>query len=92
MSTGCLKACGVALGDSMPEASGTRFYKEITTDSELASIPVLIITAVTGYGGDPYAYQKFLSGRRLVSPPEGFLPTPIDQKECLQTVQKLLAE
>ena len=81
----------VTLDISMPKASGTRFYKEIRADSDLASIPVVIVTAVTGYGGDPYAYKEFISHRRLVPPPEGFFPKPIDQKEFLETVQKLLA-
>ena len=81
----------VTLDISMPEASGTRFYKEIRTDPDSASIPVVIITAVTGYGGDPYAYKDFISHRRLVPPPEGFFPKPIDKDELLKTVQKLLA-
>ena len=81
----------VTLDISMPQASGTRFYKEIKTDPDLASIPVVIVTAVTGYGGDPYGYEKFISGRHSVSPPEGFLPKPIDKEEFLATIQKLLA-
>jgi CheY-like chemotaxis protein len=81
----------VTLDISMPEASGTRFYKEIKTDSDLASTPVVVVTAVTGYGGDPYAYKKFLSGRHLVPPPEGFFPKPIDREGFLETVRKLLA-
>lgn len=81
----------VTLDISMPEASGTRFYKEFKTDSELAAIPVVIVTAVTGYGGDPYAYKKFISGRHLVPPPEGFFPKPIDREEFLETVEGLLA-
>lgn len=81
----------VTLDISMPEASGTRFYKEIRTDPELASIPIVIITAVTGYGGDPHAYEKFISGRRSVPPPDGYFPKPIDKKEFLKTIQRLLA-
>ena len=53
----------VTLDVTMPEASGTRFYKEIRTDPALASIPIIIVTAVTGYGGDSYAYKKFISGQ-----------------------------
>jgi CheY-like chemotaxis protein len=81
----------VTLDISMPEATGTRFYKEIKTDSDLASIPVIIVTAVTGYGGDPYAYKDFISHRKLVAPPEGFFPKPIDRDEFLAAVNKLLA-
>ncbi len=62
----------VTLDISMPEASGTRFYKEVRTDPKLKRIPVVIVTAVTGLGGDEHAYEKFIRGRRLVPPPEGF--------------------
>ena len=80
----------VTLDISMPKASGTRFYKEIKTDPETAAIPVIIVTAVTGYGGDPRGYEKFLSNRRLVPPPEGFLPKPIDREEFVAKVRGLL--
>jgi len=82
----------VTLDISMPKASGTRFYREIRTDSELSTIPVVIVTAVTGYGGDPYGYEKFISNRRLVPPPEGFLPKPIDREEFLKTVGEVLSK
>ena len=81
----------VTLDISMPKASGTRFYKEIKTDPALAPIPVVIVTAVTGYGGDPYAYEKFISNRAMVPPPEGFFPKPIDRDAFLKAVDKLLA-
>jgi CheY-like chemotaxis protein len=42
----------VTLDISMPEASGTRFYKELRTDPSTRTIPVFIVTAVTGLGGD----------------------------------------
>ena len=81
----------VTLDISMPKASGTRFYKEFKTDPELTGTPVVVITAVTGYGGDPYGYEKFMSHRSLVPPPEGFFPKPIDREAFLAAVKKLLA-
>jgi CheY-like chemotaxis protein len=81
----------VTLDISMPRASGTRFYKELKTDPQLASTPVVIVTAVTGYGGDPDGYEKFLSRRSLVPPPEGFFPKPIDREAFLAAVKKLLS-
>jgi CheY-like chemotaxis protein len=81
----------VTLDISMPKASGTRFYQEIKTDPALTSIPVVIVTAVTGYGGDPHGYEKFISRRNMVPPPEGFFPKPIDREEFLVAVKKLLA-
>jgi CheY-like chemotaxis protein len=82
----------VTLDITMPEASGTRFFKEIKTDPELASIPVVIVTAVTGLGGDKYAYEQFISNRRLVPAPEGFFPKPIDREEFLEAVRRLLGD
>jgi CheY-like chemotaxis protein len=81
----------VTLDVSMPKASGTRFHKEIRAEPDLASIPVIIVTAVTGYADDPYAYEKFIGSRRTVPPPDAFFPKPIDKMEFLETVRKLLA-
>jgi len=80
----------VTLDISMPEASGTRFYKEVRTDPELKSIPIFIVTGVTGLGGDEHAYEKFISTRRLVPPPEGYFPKPIEREEFLKAVKALL--
>jgi CheY-like chemotaxis protein len=80
----------VTLDVSMPEASGTRFYREIKQDPDLAKTPVVIVTAVTGYAGDPYGYEKFLSGRNLVPAPDGFFPKPIEPEPFLAKIRKLL--
>jgi len=81
----------VTLDVSMPEASGTRFYKEFKQDPLLADTPVIIVTAVTGMGGDPYAYEKFLTGRRIVPAPDGFFPKPIEPDKFLSAIDALLA-
>ncbi len=81
----------VTLDISMPEASGARFYKDMKQDPELASVPIVIVTAITGFDGDPYAYKKFLGSLRSVPDPEGFLPKPIERDELLKTIQKLLS-
>jgi len=82
----------VTLDITMPEASGTRFYKEIRLDPDLANIPVIIVTAVTGMGGDKYAYEKFISNRHLVPAPEAYFPKPIDREEFLKSVGEILGE
>ena len=81
----------VTLDISMPESSGTRFYVELKKDPELSGTPVFIVTAVTGFGGDKYGYEKFISHRRLVPPPEGFFPKPIDREEFIAAVNEQLA-
>ncbi len=80
----------VCLDITMPEESGIRFYRNLKEDPELASTPVVIITAVTGEGGDPEPFKKFISTRKQVPPPEAFFSKPIDQEEFLGTVAKIL--
>jgi len=81
----------VCLDISMPEQSGVRFYRNLKDDPELSAIPVVIVTAVTGYGGDPEPFKQFISTRKQVPPPEGFVAKPIDQKELLDTIAKILS-
>jgi CheY-like chemotaxis protein len=81
----------VVLDISMPQASGSRMYRDLKADPALAGTPVVIVTGVTGYGGDPYGFEKFLAGRRSVPPPEGFLPKPIEQTRFLEVVRALLS-
>ena len=82
----------VTLDITMPEASGTRFYKELRTDPELSTIPVFIVTAVTGLGGDKYAYENFISNRKIVPAPEAFFPKPIEREAFIEAVNGLLAD
>jgi CheY-like chemotaxis protein len=80
----------VTLDISMPEKSGVRFYRDLKEDPELAKTPVIIITAVTGYGGDPEPFKSFISTRKQIPPPEGFIAKPVNQDELLKTVKDLL--
>ncbi len=82
----------ICLDMSMPEESGVRLYRNLKDDAELSGIPVLIVTAVTGYGGDPEPFKKFISTRKQVPPPEGFLSKPIDKQEFLDTIARILSE
>jgi CheY-like chemotaxis protein len=81
----------VTLDISMPEASGARFYKDMKQNATLSAIPIVIITAITGMDGDPYAYKKFLDGLHTVPHPDGFLPKPIDRDELVKTIAGLLS-
>ena len=42
-------------------------------------------------GGGAHACQAFISRRRLVPPPEGYFPKPIDREAFLEEVKRLLA-
>jgi CheY-like chemotaxis protein len=80
----------ICLDITMPEESGVRFYRNVKNDPALAGVPVLVVTAVTGLGGNPEPFRQFLSTRKQVPPPEGFFPKPIDREAFLQKVHELL--
>jgi CheY-like chemotaxis protein len=81
----------VTLDISMPEKSGVRFYRDVKENPELAALPVVIVTAVTGFGADPNEFKRFISTRKQVPPPDGFVAKPIDQQELLGVIKKILA-
>ena len=82
----------ITLDISMPSVSGTKVYRELRGDPELETIPVIIVTAIVGFDGDAHAYEKFISHRRKVPPPDGFFPKPIDREAFLTAVGDLLGE
>jgi CheY-like chemotaxis protein len=81
----------VCLDITMPKKSGVGFYRDLKDDPELSKIPVVIVTAVTGYGGDPESFKEFISTRKQVPPPEGFVAKPIDREEFLDVVNRIVA-
>ncbi len=74
----------ITLDISMPEKSGVRFYREMKESDEWKGIPIII---VTGLSSD---FKKFISTRRHVPPPEGYLSKPIDREQMLSLVQAQL--
>jgi CheY-like chemotaxis protein len=84
----------ISLDISMPEKSGVRFYREIRDDPELKGVPIMIVTGVesTLDGGSGEDFKRFLSTRKQIPPPDGFVMKPIDGAELLGTVKKLLGD
>ena len=82
----------ICLDITMPEESGGRMYRNLKEDPDLAAIPVLVVTAVTGLGGDPEPFRHFLDTRKSVPPPEGFFSKPIEREEFLARVDEILAK
>lgn len=80
----------ITLDISMPEGSGTVFYKQLKTDPDLASIPVVIVTAITVHDGDPYGFKDVMCDRQQVPPPEGYYPKPIDKDEFVKIIHGIL--
>ncbi|MHC4141968.1 MAG: response regulator [Planctomycetota bacterium] len=75
----------VALDITMPEKSGVAVYRKLKQDDKLKSIPVIIITGVSD------DFEKFISSRRQVPPPEGYISKPVDYEQFVTMVRDLLA-
>ena len=75
----------VALDISMPEKSGVAVYRALRKDDRLKKVPVIIITGVSE------EFKKFISTRRQVPPPEGYISKPVDTEQLLSMVRGLLA-
>jgi len=74
----------VTLDITMPEKSGVAVYRKLKEDDQFKSIPVIIIT---GMSGD---FRKFISTRRQVPPPEGYISKPVDHEDFLRIVKKYI--
>jgi len=81
----------VCLDITMPKKSGVGFYRALKEDPNLSTTPVVIVTAVTGYAGDPEGFKRFISTRKQVPPPEGFIAKPIDRADFLDVIAKVLS-
>ena len=73
----------ITLDIAMPEKSGVKFYREIKENEAWKDIPVIIITGISE------DFRKFISSRKQVPPPDGYLSKPIDTEEFLTLVHKL---
>jgi len=74
----------ITLDISMPNRSGVRFYRDMKESDEWKSIPIIIVTGISS------DFEKFISTRRHVPPPEGYVPKPIDKEKILSLVREHL--
>jgi CheY-like chemotaxis protein len=74
----------VALDITMPEKSGVAVYRRLKEDEALKSVPVIIVTGVSG------EFEKFISTRRQVPPPEGYISKPVEHERFLKLVEELI--
>ncbi len=74
----------VALDITMPEKSGVAVYRRLKEDDQLKAIPVIVVTGISD------DFKKFISSRRQVPPPEGYISKPVDHEQFLKMVQGLL--
>jgi CheY-like chemotaxis protein len=73
-----------ALDITMPEKSGVAVYRRLKEDDQLKAIPVIIVTGVSG------EFERFISTRRQVPPPEGYISKPVDHEQFLKMVAELI--
>ena len=76
----------ITLDITMPEKSGVRFYRDMKENDAFKHIPIIM---VTGMAKD---FEKFISTRKQVPPPEGFISKPIDQEKFLGLATKLTSK
>ena len=74
----------VCLDITMPEKSGVAVYRALKEDDRFKDIPVIVITGVSD------DFKQFISTRRQVPPPDGYISKPVDHEQFLSTVNKLL--
>jgi CheY-like chemotaxis protein len=74
----------VTLDITMPEKSGVAVYRKLKEEDRLKDIPVIIIT---GMADD---FEKFISTRRQVPPPEGYIHKPVDHEQFMKLVRELV--
>ncbi|MBN2321876.1 MAG: response regulator [Acidobacteria bacterium] len=75
----------ITLDITMPETSGVRCYRVLRENDAYKDIPVIMVTGVSE------KFQDFISSRKQVPPPDGYLPKPVDEKELIDLVRKLIA-
>jgi DNA-binding response OmpR family regulator len=74
----------VALDIAMPEKSGVAVYRAIKESDRWKDVPVIIVTGISE------DFKKFISTRRQVPPPDGYLSKPVDAEQFLNMVKSLL--
>ena len=74
----------VTLDITMPNKTGVTVYRDIKENDELKNTPVLIVTGVQP------EFRKFISTRRQVPPPEGYLEKPVALGDVLAEVRRII--
>jgi len=72
----------ISLDITMPEKSGVRFYRDMREDDEFKDIPIIIVTGMSG------EFEQFISTRKQVPPPNGYVPKPIDKERYIKLAKE----
>jgi len=76
----------ITLDITMPKQSGLKIYHQFKKHPELKDVPIIIITAVDDFLG------IFLDGLKDLKPPEGIFYKPIDPREVMKLITKILTD
>lgn len=74
----------ISLDITMPGKSGVAVYRKLKEDEQFKNIPVVIITGISD------DFKTFISNRRHIPPPDGYINKPVDPDEFLRMVKKLI--
>lgn len=75
----------VTLDITMPQKSGVGVYRTLKEEDRFRHIPVIMITGISD------DFKQFISSRRHVPPPDGYLSKPVEPSQLTDLVGKLLA-
>ena len=78
----------ICLDIMMPKKSGVGFYRLIKKEKDLKDIPIIIITGFTKDMNPKMDFERFLSERKTVPKPEGYLEKPIDRDVLLRIIKE----
>ena len=73
----------ITLDITMPVMSGVKYYRTLRENDKWKNIPIIIITGVSE------DFRNFISTRKEVPPPNGYLSKPVDADELLKMVGEL---
>ena len=76
----------VTLDITMPVKTGIRVYRDMRKHPEWKGIPIIIITGIIK------DFERFISTRRTVPPPDGYIHKPIDRQKLLDLVHRLTGQ
>jgi CheY-like chemotaxis protein len=74
----------VTLDITVSEQAGVLVYRRLKGDERLKNIPVILVTGVLD------DFQRFISTRRQVPPPEGYLDKPVSEGTLSRTLRRIL--
>jgi CheY-like chemotaxis protein len=72
----------ITLDITMPNKSGVRFYRDMKESNQWKDIPIIIVTGISD------DFEKFISTRQQVPPPEGYVSKPVDKDQMLSLIKE----